>query len=239
MSARSIVCLHGYGVRGYFWEVIRPHLEKLYERVFTPDLRMDTIDTVLESGREAVAEAARQDGAPVAVVGHSLGGVVAALAARDLGAQRVERAVLVSPPFGEKAEVPGKLVRFLLKHRLIPDFVSRPQFFSRRHTPVAIQKSMFRRAVDETEELQAFLFRPKRFHTDLFDGPLPMPVLVVASEGDRIVPARESVEFARRLESALTVYEAGRAIGHNDLTCSPRIAAELAERIRRFAETDR
>jgi pimeloyl-ACP methyl ester carboxylesterase len=239
MSAHSIVCLHGYGVRGYFWEVIRPHLETLYERVLTPDLRMNTIESVLQSGRDVVTEASRQDGAPVAVVGHSLGAVVAALAAKELGTERVERAILLAPPFGEKAEVPGKLVRFLLKHHLIPDFLSRPQFFSRRHTPLTIQKSMFKRAVDESAELQTFLFRPKRFHTDLFDGPLAMPVLVVASEGDRIVPARESVEFAERIEAALSVYGARRGIGHDDLTCSPQIAAELAERIRSFAETDR
>ena len=85
MSARTLVCLHGFGVRGYFWEVIRPHFEAMYERVLTPDLDMSTLEVMLESGRRLVGDAAAEDEAPVAVVGHSLGGVVAALTARDLG----------------------------------------------------------------------------------------------------------------------------------------------------------
>ena len=237
MSARTLVCLHGFGVRGYFWEVIRPHFEKAYNRVLTPDLHMETIDTVIASGRSVIGQAAAEDGAAVAVVGHSLGGVISALAAKDLGADAVERVVLIAPPFGEKAKVPGRVVRFLLEHRLIPDFLTRPQFFT-SHTPKDIQKSMFRRAVDETPQLQALLFTRRRFHTDLFRGPLPAPALVVASEADRIVPAAESREFAERLGAPLAIYGAERSIGHDDLTCSPTIAAELAERIRRFAETD-
>jgi pimeloyl-ACP methyl ester carboxylesterase len=148
----------------------------------------------------------------------------------------VERLTLLAPPFGERGQVPGPVVRFLLKHRLIPDFLSRPQFFS-GHTPIDIQKSVFRRAVDESEELQALLFRPRRFHTDLFDGPIGVPTLVVASEGDKVVPASESVDFAERLEASLEVFEASRHIGHDDLTCAPRIAEELVERLVRFEET--
>lgn len=235
MSAHTLVCLHGYGVRGYFWDIVRPHLETIYDRVLTPDLDMSTIDTLLDSAKRAVAAAAQEDDASVAVMGHSLGGAVAGIVARDLGAATVDRAVLLAPPFGEQAEVPGPVIRFLLKHRLIPDFLSRPRFFT-AHTPTEIQKSMFSRAVDESEELQAFLFRPRRFHTDYFDGPLGMPVLVVASEGDRIVPASESLEFAQRIEAVREVFDASRNIGHDDITCSPGIATELAERVRRFAE---
>jgi pimeloyl-ACP methyl ester carboxylesterase len=97
---------------------------------------------------------------------------------------------------------------------------------------------MFKRAVDESPELQALLFRKRRFHTDLFDGPLPVPTLVVASEADRIVPAAESKAFAARLGAVLSVYDAHWNIGHDDLTSSPEIASEVAERIRRFAQTD-
>lgn len=237
MSARTILCLHGFGVRGYFWEIMEPHLSEFYERVLTPDLRMDTIETVLESGRHLAAEAAREDGRAIAVLGHSLGGVVAALTARDLGSDVVERAVLLAPPFGEQAKVPGKLVRFLLEHKLIPDFVTRPQFFT-NHTPTHIQKSMFKRAVDETPALQSLLFKKRRFHTDLFDAPLSVPSLVVASEADKIVPAAESKAFAERLGATLTVYDAPWNIGHDDLTCAPAVASELAERIRRFAQTN-
>ncbi|MFP4373600.1 MAG: alpha/beta hydrolase [Spirochaetaceae bacterium] len=235
---RTLLCLHGFGVRGYFWDVIKPHLENVYARVVTPDLRMDTIETVLDSGRRLTEQSAREDGAPVAIIGHSLGGVVGALAARDLGPATVDRVVLVAPPFGERGEVPGPFLRFLLRHRLIPDFLSRPRFFS-SETPTSIQKSIFKRAVDESPELKELLFRPKRFHTDLFDGPLPVPTLVVASEADRIVPVRESLEFAERLGAATEVYAAARGIGHDDFTCAPRIAEELAARVSRFAETNR
>lgn len=236
MSARTLLCLHGFGVRGYFWEVIKPHLESVYDRVLTPDLQMDTIATVLESGRRLAQEAAGEDRAPVAIMGHSLGGVVGALAARELGPPAVDRVVLVAPPFGEKAEVPGPLLRFLLRQKLIPDFVSRPQFFSSQ-TPASIQKSIFKRAVDESPELKALIFQPKRFHTDLFDGPLLVPTLVVASEADKVVPVHESLEFADRLGAATAVYGARRKVGHDDFTCAPKIAEELAGRVRRFAET--
>jgi len=237
MSTRTLLCLHGFGVRGYFWEVIKPHLEGVYDRVLTPDLQMDTIETVLESGRRLAQEAAGEDGAPVAIMGHSLGAVVGALAARDLGPPAVDRVVLVAPPFGEATEVPGPFLRFLLRHKLIPDFLSRPQFFSRQ-TPAPIQKSMFKRAVDESPELKELIFQPRRFHTDLFDVPLAVPSLVVASEADKVVPARESLEFAQRLGASTEVYGATRNIGHDDFTCAPNIAAELSGRMRRFAETD-
>ncbi|MFP3959165.1 MAG: alpha/beta hydrolase [Spirochaetaceae bacterium] len=235
MSTGTLVCLHGFGVRGYFFEIIAPYLRAQYRRVLTPDLRMDTLESVLHSGRNLLTEAAREEGAPVAALGHSLGGVVAALAARDLGPNTIDRIVLVAPPFGENTAVPGPVVRFLLKHKLIPDFLTRPQFFS-SHTPKDIQKSIFRRAVDETPELQAHLFTPRRFHTDMFEAPLHVPALVTASEADKIVPVEESRRFAERLGAELAVWEAQRNVGHDDLVCSPTIAAELAERITLFTE---
>ncbi|MFO8064669.1 MAG: alpha/beta fold hydrolase [Spirochaetota bacterium] len=238
MSAKTLVCLHGFGVRGYFWEIIVPHLQTHYQRVLTPDLQMDTLETLLANGRDIVEHAHGEEGAPVAVVGHSLGAVVGALTARDLGPGIVDRAVLIAPPFGERAEVPGPLVRFLLAHKLIPDFVTRPRFFT-KHTPLDIQKSIFSRAVDESAELQSLLFTERRFHTDLFDGPLSVPSLIIASDADRIVPARESRAFAERINASLTVYPRHRNIGHDDLTCSPTIAAEVSQRIMEFDHNDR
>lgn len=228
--------LHGYGVRGYSWQWMAPHFAGNYDRVLRPDLHMEDIQTLLSTTQDFVRRVAQEDGAPVDLVGHSLGGLVGAAIARVLGPETVSKLAVISSPFGSREEGPGRIMRFLLKYRLIPDFLIRPRFFS-GHTPVSLQKELFKNAVPETLRLQEELFSPGRFRSEEFVAPLSQPSLAVASAADRIVPLRETRELADRLGALLYVYEPSRHVGHDDTLTSPAISRETADNIISFFET--
>ncbi len=228
MESRSVILLHGFGVRSYFWDQVRPLFADVFETVLAPDLRTDNITTLLDTTKDLIRRCAEQDGAPVSLVGHSLGGIVSAIAARDLGPEVVEQIAVIASPFGERQQAPSPILRFLLKHHLIPDFLTRPRFFS-SHTPKEIQKRIFSQAVDEPPELLEMAFQKRWFHTDFFTEPLAQPTLVIYSESDRIVPPLETQHFARALGAETRVLPRERRVAHDDLLASPTISRELAD----------
>ncbi|MFW5729745.1 MAG: alpha/beta fold hydrolase, partial [Spirochaetota bacterium] len=130
MNSRSVILLHGFGVRSYFWDQVGPLFAKVFETVLTPDLRTDNISTLLDTTKELIRRRTEHDGAPVSLVGHSLGGIVSAIAARDLGPGVVEQIAVIASPFGERRQAPSPVLRFLLKRHLLPGFVVRSRFFS-------------------------------------------------------------------------------------------------------------
>jgi pimeloyl-ACP methyl ester carboxylesterase len=236
MRANTLICLHGYGVRGgFFRDLADAARENLaFDRVSTPDMDMSSLTSVLESAKKLVSEAAGEDGGPVAVLGHSLGAVAAATVARDLGVELVESAVMIAAPYGER-KPPSPLVRFLLRHRLIPDSLARPSFFGPA-APKQRQKELFAEAVPETPELQEQLFRSRWFHTDFFTKPLPQAALFVYSEADRIVPPGQTADFARVCGGRREVFARGDAVGHDDFVAAPPVIQGLVERLRAFYE---
>lgn len=225
--------LHGFGVRGFFWDQVRPQLQKSFDRVLSPDLDTRDITTLIDTTKELIESRSREDGAPVSLAGHSLGGILAAIAARDLGPEVVEQIAVVASPYGERRNVPGPVIRFLLKHHLIPDFFTRPQFFS-EHTPKELQKELFDQAVDESPELMALAFQKRWFHTDFFTEALQQPTLVIYSEDDRVIRPLESQKFARVLGAETRVFPKERGVAHDDLLVSPTIAREVADWIITF-----
>lgn len=233
MNAKSIICLHGYGVRSFFWEPLLPLLRQHVPDVITPDLQMQNIDTLLDTTCEAVREKAKLDGQPVVLIGHSLGGIVAALCAQELGPTLVGNIIVIASPYGTRDSVPGPLMRLLLKLRLIPDALARPRFFS-RSTPLEDQKYLFARAVPESAELQSEIFKRTWFHTDRFPKPLHQPSLVIASSEDRIVPSAESRQFAAVLGAQYVEFDATQDVGHNDFVWAPDVADKMMLHIRRF-----
>jgi alpha-beta hydrolase superfamily lysophospholipase len=234
MDLNGITMLHGYGVRGKTWNEMRAALLSHFQTIHTPDLAGESINDLTARAEEAIRACSAETGTPIVVAGHSLGAVMAAVAARSLGPKFVGAVVLMAPPFGERDLPGGGILRFLLKHRLIPGWLIRPRFFSSL-TPKSIQKQVFREAVPEHPALQAATMEQKWFHTSMFAAPLAIPSLVIASEADRIVPASQSTAFAAALGAELWLLPASRGVGHDDLFASATVVREIADRIAAFA----
>ena len=222
----TLVCLHGYGVRGWMWQWLAHELAAYGLSVETPDLEMSSIEKLMASTKSFVQELARRREGAVCLLGHSLGGVAAATVARDLGPQVVERVAILSSPYGTQENLPGPLMQFLLQHQLLPDFLVRPNFFSAK-TPKMRQKHIFANAVSESDALRETIFTPTWFHTDTFTEALPQRSIAVASEADRVVPFHQTRAFAEALGARLVRFEASRRVGHDDLFAAPEIVGEL------------
>ena len=71
----NFICLHGFGVRGNFWDPLIPELSKLSEQnIIAPDLDFSTIDSAINSSRKSIIN--NQDKVSV-IIGHSLGAILA------------------------------------------------------------------------------------------------------------------------------------------------------------------
>ncbi|MFW5995075.1 MAG: alpha/beta fold hydrolase [Spirochaetia bacterium] len=233
MTARSLICLHGYGVRGFFWNPVRDQLEREFPELLTPDLPMNSLEHLVENTKLIISSKSRLDRAPVSLIGHSLGGVLAALSARELGPRVVRKVIIIGSPFGERSELPGVLVRFLVRSGLMPDFLIRPKLFSAQ-TPPDKQKELLQRSVRESRKLRRELEQPVWFHTQMFDDPLEQPSLTVYSTRDRIVPALQTRAFGEALGSELVELGPNQRVGHNDFIWAPPVARMLLPRIIAF-----
>lgn len=234
MNLGGTLFFHGYGVRGGTWKSVQAALGAKTGPTRTPDLSAATREELVELAVENARAFSSDENAPVLLAGHSLGSVLAALVAQRLGPAVVAGAVLIAPPYGDRENLPGPLMRFLLRRRLVPPFLLRPRFFS-SHTPIEIQKEVFANAVPEAPALREMTLSTRFFHTDLFDGPLPVPSLVLASRCDRIVPAHQSESFGRLLGSEIVMLGEEDGVGHDDFFASPEIAARTAGIITDFA----
>lgn len=212
---------------------MRDQLEQEFPELLTPDLSMSTLETLIENTKRMVSSKSRLDRAPVSLVGHSLGGVIAAICARDLGPRIVKKVVIVAAPFGERSELPGPFVQFLLRAGLIPDFLIRPKFFSAQ-TPPDKQKELFEKSVKESRQLQRDLAQPVWFHTEMFPVPLEQPSLTIYSTRDRIVPAAQTRAFGQALGSELLELGPNQRAGHDDFIWAPPVARMLLPRIIAF-----
>ncbi|MBU8912749.1 MAG: alpha/beta hydrolase [Spirochaetales bacterium] len=228
MKPAGAVMLHGYGVRGYIWGPLQAALNDRLGPIATPDLEATTVTDLLNKAKARVRRHSLECDAPVAVIGHSLGAVLAAVAARDLGPEIVSAAVMLAPPFGEQEHLPGAFLQFLLRRRLIPPIFLRPRFFSSL-TPRTVKRAVFRAAVPEGPGIQSLAFEPHWFHSAFFPTPLQQPSLVIASPADRIVPVSQSEEFARVIGAGTHLFEEAAGVAHNDLFASPEIASAVAE----------
>ena len=233
MNVSGALLLHGYGVRESIWEPMKDALEDRVGRVFAPGLSATDVDELLQMARGRAKRYSLEEDGKLLVIGHSLGAVLAAWAARELGGSHVAAAVLLAPPYGTRERVPGPLLQLLLRHRLVPPALLRPRFFSL--TPVSVQKEIFRRAVPEADAIRSLGFQKTWFHTALFTAPLPVPSLVICSEADRVVPIASSLEFARVLGSRTIVLPAEESVGHDDLFAAPQVVRRIADHVADFA----
>jgi predicted alpha/beta hydrolase family esterase len=217
MIQQSIICVHGYGVRGFFWKPARTELEKLFSKVIVPDLGMNTVDSAVLNLINLVEAECEKSKQAVILMGHSLGGIISALVTKRLGPGKVSNLIIIASPYGVKSKGIGPVVRFLIKNKLMPAWLIRPRFFGSR-TDVSIQKELFAQAVPETEELQSLVTRRPWFHVEELSQDLRVKTLGIASKADQIVRWTETKEFTDALNGQFYVFEKEEDIGHDDFT---------------------
>ena len=233
---RSAILVHGYGVRGFFWSALKEELRKDFGNILTPDFEIENVD----SGVQMMVDLARREhersGEPVILIGHSLGGVISALAAQQLSKEEVSHLVIIASPYGTvHSGGVSKLLRLAVRFKVIPGWMIRPRFFG-PEVPKEKQKELFSKAVKESEGLQDLSRQERWFHTGAFSEPLEQAILVIASEGDQIVNPEETMAFGRELRAETLLLPRATGVGHNDFGYWPPAAKKTADEIRRFLE---
>lgn len=230
---KSILMVHGFGLRGRFWDLLATQFPANEFLLHAPDLAYRSPgEAVALLTSEAAALRERSGEHPV-IVGHSLGGIMTALALKS-HPELFAKAVIISSPFGERKQGPAELfIRFLLKYRLLPGALVRSRFFGPA-IPKAAQKDLFDAAVPEAKELLELVSSGRWFHNSAFGTPLEKPVLGICSESDAIVPAPETRAFLEAVGGRLISYPKHDQIGHDDLAVSNEVAARVAKDILEF-----
>ena len=231
ISIRTIILLHGFGVRGFFWEpFIHGSLDGKFHQIFAPDLDFTNINTAISSTIDTVKTIIDKYHSlgPIYLVGHSLGSVLAALCVQELGSA-ISKVVLLSPPIGDNhtSERGLRLQRWLVQYKLLPGFLTRPRFFTKR-TPKKIQKRLWKQAIPETPELIAAVITSHWFHTEKINTTFPIPTLVIASKKDKVVPFVQSETFAKKIGAELWMLD---DVGHDDLVYAPNVASKVIDKI--------
>lgn len=214
-----IVMVHGAFVGGWSFELFRQPFEAVGHQVLAPDLRGHAAHepseaviglSVRDYARD-IAELCRALPEPPIVVGHSMGGLVAQLAA---GKVPLRALVLLapSPPWGltnwsfeEAMTAFGAQLAGLLSNgavepsREVMRQMSLPRLTAAEAEPILARlRPESARAVNETLNwwLDPFMT------TGLPAGPLPAPSLVISGEADQVHPPASGRLVAERIGGA-------------------------------------
>ena len=225
--------LHGYGVRSNFWEPITTFFESKFAQIYTPDLQMDNTTVLLESTKKYILGIKQKANSDIYLIGHSLGGAISAILSQELGPTVIKKVVLIAVPYGEQKIAFKGLTKFLIKYRLIPDFLSRPKFYS-KNTPKSVQKKLFKQVVPESEQMIDEILKDEYFYTRLLTKPLPQENMFLISEYDKVVPFKQSQKMAEILHSKVVFYPKERKINHSDYIAGPTISKEVSDIIISF-----
>ncbi|MEX2444122.1 MAG: alpha/beta hydrolase [Alkalispirochaeta sp.] len=236
MEPRSLILIHGYGVRSYFWNALRPHLAAYFDPIETPDLELPDIESGVAMVTNACRTLRRRSSQPVVLVGHSLGGILAALAARDLEPETVSHLVVIASPYGHRVgRAFGPILRLRFTLGVIGKDKVRRRFFGPA-VPEDVQRSIFDSPADESAELKALGRRKRWFHTGEFPHGVPQRALAIGSAADRIVHIDETREFAEELNARMVTFPSSDRIGHDDFGVWDPSAEQTAREIVGFVK---
>ena len=223
VAESTLICIHGYGVRGFFWQEFALQAKQFFPEIICPNLRMETIESTIQ---EIIEIGKNQAGKPYILVGHSLGGVLSALAAQNLVGTGLLAWVGLACPFGFRGNATPAWLRFLLFHKLIPKFLIRRRFFG-KSVPAQAQKELFSRVVKENEIFQRLINTSPWFHNNRIK-PLPSIAMVaIASQADRIVSSEQSAAMAQAMAARFINFPKILGIGHDDYGVHAQAAVQV------------
>lgn len=234
-AAPALLLLHGLGASGHSFRHLIPALAAHY-RVIVPDLPGQGCTQTGARGRNGLAPTAqdvmrlcdRLQAAPVAVIGHSAGGAIALQIALDLPGLA---AVGVNAALGEFDGAAGVLFPRLAQGLAAMPFAASlatlwasPRLVDRLldGTGSAMDaggRAQYRRLVQDASHVRGALdmmaqwrLRPLLDRLDQITG----PVLLIAAEDDRAVPAAVSATAAARIPAATLLRLPGGHLVHED-----------------------
>ena len=228
----NFICLHGFGVRGNFWDPLIPELSKLSEQnIIAPDLDFSTIDSAINSSRKSIIN--NQDKVSV-IIGHSLGAVLALRQELvNLDKKNIYLILLgCGMPIKMHSIVTG-ITRIIMKYGyLLPDHFWQSSFFS-SITPQDIQDQFFSKVVKESN---VFINELTSKNNDLLnfleniDRSLPRTLFITGAK-DRLTTTDRTVALANKLDATFISIDNA---GHNDLIYSELIRKKVVKEIISF-----
>ncbi|MHA1713105.1 MAG: alpha/beta fold hydrolase [Candidatus Ranarchaeia archaeon] len=231
-NTNAIICLHGFGVRGWFFDPIK-RLFQGKRFILAPDL--DALRTLgrTQQALHILKENSKSKG-PCFILGHSLGGVIAVLAANTMQNKVAGLILIATPLHGPKG---NRLTRwfqkFLIKRKLIPDSIAWPKFFS-DITDHATQKAFFTKVVQEPPTLIDEVFQSDYPHIAHLCN-IRVPTLCIGSYDDRTVSTAEIKGLAQQIPNAelwLTT-----KLNHSELIYGPTMHTKpVFEKINSFLQ---
>ncbi len=223
--------VHGMCCTGDVWSRFRSHFEARGTRVFTPTLRPDARSSILQKPNAAlrglglddyvgeleqeVARIVAATGQKPAVIGHSMGGLLAqVLAERDL----VQAAVFISP--STPAGLHDTVTRLFFHYVRIGHALGVAPWAIRSKREL-IDFAVFN-VLPEAERkaaYEAFVYESGRAFNDLGRWPVDetrvrVPVLTVAARRDRLVPAKLVRRTGKKYAAVGGEYKEYREHGH-------------------------
>ena len=228
----NFICLHGFGVRGNFWDPLIPELSKLSEQnIIAPDLDFSTIDSAINSSRKSIIN----NQAKVSVIiGHSLGAILALRQELvNLDNKNIYLILLgCGMPIKMHSIVTG-ITRIIMKYGyLLPDHFWQSSFFS-SITPQDIQDKFFSKVVKESN---VFINELTSKNNDLLnfleniDRSLPRTLFITGAK-DRLTTTDRTVALANKLDATFISIDNA---GHNDLIYSELIRKKVVKEIISF-----
>ena len=228
----NFICLHGFGVRGNFWDPLIPELSKLSEQnINAPDLDFSTIDSAINSSRKSIIN--NQDKVSV-IIGHSLGAILALRQELvNLDNKNIYLILLgCGMPIKMHSIVTG-ITRIIMKYGyLLPDHFWQSSFFS-SITPQDIQDKFFSKVVKESN---VFINELTSKNNDLLnfleniDRSLPRTLFITGAK-DRLTTTDRTVALANKLDATFISIDNA---GHNDLIYSELIRKKVVKEIISF-----
>ena len=228
----NFICLHGFGVRGNFWDPLIPELSKLSEQnIIAPDLDFSTIDSAINSSRKSIIN--NQDKVSV-IIGHSLGAILALRQELvNLDNKNIYLILLgCGMPIKMHSIVTG-ITRIIMKYGyLLPDHFWQSSFFS-SITPQDIQDKFFSKVVKESN---VFINELTSKNNDLLnfleniDRSLPRTLFITGAK-DRLTTTDRTVALANKLDATFISIDNA---GHNDLIYSELVRKKVVKEIISF-----